>query len=44
MIYQIIAILILAVFYGFYFIKMIIQRKKGIKTDKIGKGKFGFLN
>lgn len=43
MIYQIIAILILAVFYGCYFIKMIIQGRKGIHTDQIGKGKVGFV-
>ena len=43
MIYQIIAIIILAVFYGCYFIKMISQRRKGIQTDRIGKGKVGFV-
>ena len=43
MIFQIIAILILAVFYGCYFIKMISQRRKGIQTDQIGKGKVGFV-
>lgn len=43
MIFQIIAILILAIFYGCYFIKMIRQRKKGIQTDQIGKGKVGFV-
>lgn len=43
MIFQIIAILILAVFYGCYFIKMIRQRIKGIQTDQIGKGKVGFV-
>ena len=43
MIYQIIAILILAVFYGCYFIKMISQKRKGIQTDQIGKGKVGFV-
>ena len=43
MIYQIIAIIILAVFYGCYFIKMISQRRKGIQTDQIGKGKVGFV-
>lgn len=37
MIYQIIAIEIMAVFYGCYFIKMISQRRKGIQTDQIGK-------
>lgn len=43
MIFQIIAILILVVFYGCYFIKMISQRRKGIQTDQIGKGKVGFV-
>ena len=43
MIYQIIAIEIMAVFYGCYFIKMISQRRKGIQTDQIGKGKVGFV-
>lgn len=43
MIFQIIAIVILTVFYGCYFTKMISQRKKGIQTDQIGKGKVGFV-
>lgn len=43
MIYRIIALLILAVFYGCYFIKMFSQSKKGIKTDRLGKGKSGFI-
>lgn len=38
---RIIAFLILATFYGGYFIKMLQQRKKGIQTDQIGKGKSG---
>ncbi len=38
---RIIAFLILAAFYGGYFIKMLQQRKKGIQTDQIGKGKSG---
>lgn len=42
MVFQIIAVLILATFYGCYFIKMISQRHKGIKTDQLGKGKAGF--
>lgn len=41
MLFQIIAILILLLFYGCYFTKMLSQRKKGIKTDQIGKGKEG---
>lgn len=42
MVFQIMAVLILATFYGCYFIKMISQRHKGIKTDQMGKGKAGF--
>lgn len=43
MIYQIIAIVILFAFYSCYFLKMIMQKKKGIKTDQMGKGKVGFV-
>lgn len=43
MIYKIIAFIILAVFYGCYFIKMFSQGKKGIKTDRLGKRKSGFV-
>ncbi len=43
MIFQIIALSVLAVFYGCYFAKMISQRRKGIRTDQIGKGKTGFI-
>lgn len=41
--FQITAIIILLAFYGCYFIKMIMQKKKGIQTDQIGKGKQGFV-
>lgn len=41
--FRIIAIIILLAFYGCYFGKMIIQRRKGIQTDQIGKGKKGFV-
>lgn len=43
MIFQILALMILAVFYGCYFLKMFMQRKKGIRTDQIGKGKKGMV-
>jgi len=43
MIYKIIAFMIMLVFYGCYFGKMLGQRKKGIRTDQIGKGKTGFV-
>lgn len=32
------ALIVMAVFYIAYFIKMILQRRKGVKTDQIGKG------
>lgn len=35
---QIAALAVLAVFYIAYFAKMILQRRKGVKTDQIGKG------
>lgn len=41
--FQIGAVIILLVFYGCYFGKMLIQNKKGIQTDQIGKGKVGFV-
>lgn len=43
MTFQIIAVMILFVFYGCYFGKMIIQKRKGIRTDQLGKGKKGFV-
>ena len=33
----------MAVFYICYFAKMISQRKQGIRTDQLGKGKEGFV-
>lgn len=41
--FQAAGLLILLFFYGCYFIKMISQRKKGIQTDQIGKGKTGVV-
>lgn len=41
MLFQIIAIVLLVLFYGCYFGKMLLQRRKGIQTDQIGKGKTG---
>lgn len=43
MVFQIIGFVILALFYGCYFGKMLHQRKKGIETDQMGKGKVGFV-
>lgn len=39
MFWQIAALAILLVFYGIYLGKMILQKKKGIQTDQIAKGK-----
>ena len=39
--YKITALAILAVFYGCYLIKMLLQRSKGIRTDQMGFGKSG---
>ncbi len=39
--FQILAIIILLTFYGFYFGKMLLQKKKGIQTDHLGKVKKG---
>lgn len=33
----------MAIFYVCYFAKMISQKKQGIKTDQLGKGKIGFV-
>lgn len=41
--FQIIAIVFLLIFYGCYFCKMILQKRKGIQTDQLGKGKKGFV-
>lgn len=43
MVYKITALALMAIFYGCYFIKMISQKKQGINTDQLGKGKEGFL-
>lgn len=41
MIYQLLALLILAFFYACYFGKMLSQRRRGIRTDQMGRGKTG---
>ncbi len=41
--FKVISIAILIVFYGCYFIKMLHQKKQGIQTDQMGKGKLGFV-
>ena len=43
MIFKIIALVLMAAFYACYFIKMLGQKKKGIKTTQIGSGKTGFV-
>ncbi|MCM1223857.1 MAG: isoprenylcysteine carboxylmethyltransferase family protein [Lachnospiraceae bacterium] len=43
MIYQVIAVLLMLAFYGVYFIKLFRQRRQGIQTDLLGKGKTGFV-
>lgn len=39
--FQIISFAILLTFYGCYFFKMFLQKRKGIQTNQIGKGKAG---
>ena len=39
--FQLFALLLLAVFYGCYFGKMAGQRRRGIRTDQLGRGKTG---
>ena len=43
MIIKMVTISLMAAFYICYFVKMISQRKKGIHTDQLGKGKVGFV-
>jgi len=43
MIIKIVTISLMAVFYICYFAKLISQKKQGIKTDQLGKGKEGFI-
>lgn len=43
MLFKIIALIEMAVFYICYFTKMYVQKKKGIQTDQMGKGKTGFV-
>jgi protein-S-isoprenylcysteine O-methyltransferase Ste14 len=41
--FKIIALGLMAIFYACYFLKMINQKKQGIHTDQLGKGKEGLL-
>lgn len=43
MLIKLFTLLLMAAFYICYFAKMISQRKKGIRTDQLGKGKKGFV-
>lgn len=38
MIYQVIAVLILVIFYAFYIAKLVVQKKQSIKTNQMGVG------
>ncbi len=40
--FKLISIASLIAFYGCYYVKMFHQKRKGIRTDQIGKGKAGF--
>lgn len=43
MTFQILALAILLAFYICYFLKLLAQRRRGISTDQLGKGKTGFV-
>ncbi len=43
MLIKMITIALMAAFYVCYFAKMISQKKKGIRTDQLGRGKTGFV-
>ena len=43
MLFQTLALLLLLIFYSCYFGKMFLQKRKGIQTDQIGKGKTGYV-
>lgn len=43
MVFKIVALGLMAIFYCCYFAKMFSQRKQGINTDQLGKGKEGFV-
>lgn len=43
MIFKMITFCLMAMFYLCYFAKMISQRKQGIRTDQLGRGKNGFV-
>ncbi len=40
---KIITLVLMAIFYSCYFAKLISQKKQGINTDQLGKGKEGFV-
>lgn len=42
--YRFLALIVLIIFYGIYFTKMFLQRKKGIRTNQIGTRKEGEIH
>lgn len=43
MLFKLLTLIMMAAFYICYFAKMISQKKQGIRTDQLGKGKEGFV-
>lgn len=43
MLFKLLTLIMMAAFYVCYFAKMISQKKQGIRTDQLGKGKEGFV-
>ena len=43
MLFKLLILIMMAAFYICYFAKMISQKKQGIRTDQLGKGKEGFV-
>lgn len=43
MVFQIITLVIMLAFYGCYFSKLFLQRRQGVRTDQLGRGKTGFV-
>lgn len=37
--YRLLTLIVLAVFYGIYFVKILLQKRRGIQTNQIGKNK-----
>ena len=43
MLFQVMAVIVLMIFYGIYFTKMLMQRRKGIQTNQLIKGKLNLI-